>query len=55
MYFHAQGFLDCVLAEAVDALGTTLATGALDAWAVDGIRAEGDTRPADSIWALPEK
>jgi predicted MFS family arabinose efflux permease len=51
MYWHADGFVDCVVAEFVDALGTTLATGALDAWAVDGMRDEGSLRPADRVFA----
>ena len=51
MYWYADGFVDCVVAEFVDALGTTLATGALDAWAVDGMRDEGSQRPADRVFA----
>src|SRR5574341_1143939 len=51
LYWFADGFLDCVVAEFIDAIGTTLATGALDAWAVDGMRAEGDQRPADRVFA----
>src|SRR5262245_23031401 len=38
LYYFADGYLDCLIAEAVDAIGTTLASGALHAWAVDGIR-----------------
>ena len=37
--------LGCAVAEIIDAIGLTLATGALEAWAVDGARAEGDLRP----------
>jgi DHA1 family quinolone resistance protein-like MFS transporter len=51
MYWRARDFSDCIIAEFVDALGTTLATGALDAWAVDGRRAEGDDRPAGAMFA----
>ena len=51
MYWRAHDFSDCIVAEVVDALGTTLATGALDAWAVDGRRAEGDHRPAGGMFA----
>ena len=51
MYWSAQGFGDCLKAELVDSIGTTLASGALDAWAVDGMREEGDDRPADRIFA----
>ncbi len=51
MYATAQSFGDCLVAETVDALGTTLASGALDAWAIDGARADGDTRPPDRLLA----
>src|SRR5215470_19599941 len=50
MYAVADGFGGFVLAEFVDALGSTLANGALDAWAVDSLRAEGDRRPADRFF-----
>lgn len=51
MYSVAEGFAACALAEIVDAIGVTLASGAIDAWAVDGVRAEGDHRPADRMFA----
>jgi len=51
MYAFAGSFGDCVRAEFVDALGATLANGALDAWAVDGMRAEGDHRMTDRFFA----
>lgn len=51
LYYFADGYLDCLVAEAIDALGSTLASGALQAWAVDGIRAEGDERPMDRVFA----
>ncbi len=51
MYWFAQGFADCIVAEFVDALGTTLASGALDAWVVDGMRAEDNARPAARVFA----
>ena len=51
MYYFAETFPAFLVAEFVDAIGTTLATGALDAWAVDGVRAEGDRRPADRLFA----
>ncbi|TMA35656.1 MAG: MFS transporter [Deltaproteobacteria bacterium] len=47
----ARGFADCLVAEFIDAVGTTLASGALEAWAVDGVRAEGDLRPTDALFA----
>jgi predicted MFS family arabinose efflux permease len=50
-YSFATTFPEFLLAEFVDAVGTTLATGALDAWAVDGMRAEGNTRPAERFFA----
>jgi MFS family permease len=46
LYAFAHGFVDCAIAELVDALGSTLATGALDAWAVDGMETEGNRQPA---------
>src|SRR4030095_12058753 len=49
LYARADSFADCLVAEMIDALGTTLASGALEAWAVDGVRAEGDARPADRL------
>jgi len=51
LYAMADGFTDCVVAEIIDGIGTTLATGALDAWAVDGMRSEGDDRPVDRFFA----
>jgi len=50
-YAYGRGFADFVAAEFVDALGSTLATGALDAWAVDGMRNEGDLRATDRFFA----
>ncbi len=51
LYATAQNFFDCAIAEVIDGVGTTLATGALDAWAVDGMRADGDDRPVDRFFA----
>lgn len=51
LYYFANGFWTCAVAEVIDAIGLTLATGALDAWAVDGVRAEGDRRPVDRMFA----
>lgn len=51
LYSVAPGFLACAIAEVIDAIGLTLASGALDAWAVDGVRAEGDRRPVDRMFA----
>lgn len=51
LYAFADGFLDCVIAEIIDAIGTTLASGSLEAWLVDGMRDEGDHRPADRVFA----
>jgi MFS family permease len=51
MYAFAGSFADCVRAEFVDALGSTLASGALEAWAVDGMCEEGDHRPTDRFFA----
>jgi len=51
LYFFAHSFTDCLRAEFIDAVGSTLANGALDAWAVDGMRAEGATDRADYFFA----
>src|SRR5262249_9467605 len=51
LYARAQGFAACLVAEFIAAVGTTLASGALDAWVVDGIRAEGDLGPTDRLFA----
>jgi MFS family permease len=51
LYFFADDFVDCVIAELIDALGSTLANGALDAWAVDGMRAEGQRNTPDRFFA----
>ena len=51
LYSRAEGFLDCATAEVIDGIGITLASGSLDAWAVDGMRAEGDRRPTDRFFA----
>jgi MFS family permease len=51
MYPFCDGVLQFMVAESIDAIGTTLASGALDAWAVDGMRAEGDRRPTDRFFA----
>lgn len=51
MYSVAEGFTACAVAEVIDAFGVTLASGAIDAWAVDGARAEGDHRPPDRMFA----
>ena len=54
MYAFADDFTDCLIAEVIDGFGYTLASGALEAWAVDGVRAEGDDRPADRMFARVE-
>jgi MFS family permease len=51
LYAFAHSFADCLIAEFIDAIGSTFANGALDAWAVDGMRAEGDGRPVDRFFA----
>ncbi|MET0154223.1 MAG: MFS transporter [Candidatus Binatia bacterium] len=51
LYAVAQSFTDCVIAELIDGIGTTLASGALDAWAIDGMRDEGDNRPVERFFA----
>jgi MFS family permease len=51
LYAVAENFTDCVIAELIDGIGTTLASGALDAWAVDGMREEGNERPVERFFA----
>jgi MFS family permease len=51
LYFFAEDFLDCLVAEVIDAIGSTLASGALEAWAVDEMRREGRKGPIDRIFA----
>lgn len=51
VYAFADSFVDCLIGEIIDAIGLTLATGALDAWAVDGMRKEGDEGPYDRLFA----
>jgi MFS family permease len=49
LYYHADGLADFLIAESVDAIGQTLASGALDAWAVDGTRRERRSLGADRL------
>ena len=42
LYYFSDTFAEFLVAEFIDAVGTTLSTGAFDAWAVDGMRDEGD-------------
>jgi MFS family permease len=51
LYAVAHDFTDCAVAEVIDGVGTTLASGALDAWAVDGMRADGDGQPVERFFA----
>lgn len=51
MYFFSDTFAEFLIAEFIDAIGTTLATGAFDAWAVDGMRDDGDARPVDRLFS----
>ncbi len=51
LYWFAERLPDFLIAELVDAIGTTLATGALDAWAVDGMRAEGHAGTTEKLFA----
>jgi MFS family permease len=51
LYWVSDDLPDFLLAEFIDAIGTTLATGALDAWAVDGMKAEGKGGSTDGFFA----
>ncbi len=51
LYFFADSFADCITAEVIDAFGTALSSGALEAWAVDQTQAEGDSQPTTRLFA----
>ena len=51
LYAGAQGFAECATYEFIDAVGTTFVSGALEAWAVDGVQAEGDGRRIEGLFA----
>ena len=51
LYAFCDDLPEFLFAELIDAIGTTLASGALDAWAVDGMREEGDHAPKDRFFA----
>jgi MFS family permease len=51
LYALSATLPEFLFAEFIDAIGTTLASGALDAWAVDGMREEGDVAPKDRFFA----
>jgi MFS family permease len=51
LYTRTRSFQDCIGAEFLDAIGTTFVSGALDAWAVDGMWAEGEIRPMDGVFS----
>jgi MFS family permease len=51
LYTQADGFAACLAYEFIDALGTTFVSGALDAWAVDRIRADGHRGAMDAVFA----
>jgi MFS family permease len=51
LYTQADGFAACLVYEFIDALGTTFVTGALDAWVVDRMRADGYRGAMDPVFA----
>src|SRR3989449_7700794 len=51
LYARTRGFADCATAEFIDAVGTTLVSGALEAWAVDGVQAEGDGHRMEGLFS----
>ena len=51
LYAYSTTFAQFLIAEFVDAVGWTLATGALHAWAVDEVRADGYRGSFDRIFA----
>jgi MFS family permease len=50
LYAFSSSFDRFLMAEFIDALGSTLANGALEAWAVDSLRNEGGGRPTDRFF-----
>lgn len=51
LYFFADTFVVFLVAEAIDAIGHTLASGALEAWAVDAARREAGPTRTDRLIA----
>src|SRR5881396_298069 len=51
LYSRTRSFADCAVAEFIDAVGTTLVSGALEAWAVDGVQAEGDGHRMEGLFS----
>src|SRR5207247_4759188 len=51
LYSRTRSFGDCAVAEFIDAVGTTLVSGALEAWAVDGVQAEGDGNRMEGLFS----
>ena len=51
MYFFAHHYLLFLVAESIDAIGTTFGNGAIDAWAVDALDTAGFTGGKDRIFS----
>jgi MFS family permease len=51
MYFFAHHYLLFLIAESIDAIGTTFGNGAIDAWAVDALDTAGFTGGKDRIFS----
>ncbi len=51
LYFFAHHYLFFLVAESIDAIGTTFGNGAVDAWAVDALDAAGFTGLKDRIFS----
>jgi len=51
LYFFAHHYLLFLVAESIDAIGTTFGNGAVDAWAVDALDAAGFTGLKDRIFS----
>ncbi|HKD67050.1 MAG TPA: MFS transporter [Candidatus Binataceae bacterium] len=51
MYFFAHHYLLFLVAESIDAIGTTFGNGAIDAWAVDALDTAGFTGVKDRIFS----
>ena len=51
LYFFAHRYLLFLVAESIDAIGTTFGNGAIDAWAVDALDAAGFTGLKDRIFS----
>jgi MFS family permease len=55
MYFVSHAFVLFLVAEVIDAVGTTFCNGAIDAWGVDSLDDAGFTRTKDHLFSRLEQ